>query len=294
MSADAVLVIGGDRDPNVEALLAAFAAAGAPVRPLLVGATTRPSVAWDLADDRLIVDGTAVTPRAAFLRHDVFTQLADPRPAPAQRALAWSTALHGWLLAHPAVRCFNRAAAPNNKPHTLVLARALGLAIPRTVVTNHAATARAAVGDDPTRGIAKPVAGGELTQRLDEALAAAGDAPVLAAPAIVQERLVAPEVRVFVIGDRTLTFEVRSTELDYRASPDVDVIYLGPGPAPIAAQVRALAQQLGLEFAAADLKSRADGALVFLELNTGPMFARFDQACGGALTAAMAAWLLAP
>lgn len=291
---DAVLVIGGARDPNLAALAAALAACGAPVRSLVVGSEARPALVWDLDRDRLELDGHALRPRAAFLRHDVFDHLADPRPETAHRALAWSTTLAGWLLAHPAVRCFNRAdaAGPSNKPHVLVRARAVGLTIPRTLVTNHAGAARALAAAEPTGAIAKPVAGGALTRTLDDALAGADPGPVLAAPALVQERLVAPEVRIFVVGDRTLAFEVRSPRLDYRAGDDVEVVYLGTGPAPVAAQVRALAHGLGLDFAAADLKGRPDGALVFLELNTGPMFARFDQAAAGALTAAMATWLV--
>jgi hypothetical protein len=307
-----VLVAGGDRDPNLAALLAGLAAARVPARGLLVGAQTRPWLAWDLDDDRLILDGEALTPRAAFLRHDVFTQLADPRPQPGARAMAWSAALQGWLLAHPEVRCPNRAGAagPSNKPYLLVLARALGLAVPRTIVTNHADLARTLAGGVPMldaagtgaapardegagRWIAKPVAGGALTRELGDALAEAGPGPVLAAPALVQERLVAPELRIFVVGDATHAFEVRSPALDYRADDAVELAYLGRGPSPAAEQVRALARQCGLDYAAADLKSRADGTLVFLELNTAPMFARFDRASGGALVRSLVDWLAA-
>jgi hypothetical protein len=288
-ASDPILVAGGDRDPNVAVLVRALEAAGAAVRPLLYGAGARPWLAWDLDGDRLILDGDVLQPRAVFLRHDVFTQLADPRPEPGFRAMAWTTALHGWVLAHPEVRCLNRVSFSSvpNKPHALLLARELGLAIPRTVITNSARVARE-VGD----AIAKPVAGGELTHPLDHALAKAGDADVLAAPALVQERLVAPELRVYVVGDATFTFEVGSPLLDYRASPDVELTYLGPGPAAVADRVRALARRLGLDFAAADLKSRPGGELVFLEINTAPMFARFDHAAGGALAHALAGWLV--
>lgn len=291
MSGDVdVLVVGGDRDPNIAAIGAALGAAGVPCRMLAYGASARPWVAWDLDRDELIVDGEVARPHSVFLRHDVFTQLADPRPEPAFRAMAWTTTLHGWVLAHPDVRCLNRGSFSSlpNKPHALLLARELGLEIPRTVITNRAGVARG-IGD----AIAKPVAGGELTRTLDDALGAAGDDDVLAAPAFVQERLVAPELRVYVVGDETFTFEVASPLLDYRASPDVTLTYLGAGPAATAARVRSLAHRLGLDFAAADLKSRPSGELVFLEINTAPMFARFDAVAEGALTRAIAAWLAA-
>jgi glutathione synthase/RimK-type ligase-like ATP-grasp enzyme len=285
-----VLVAGGDRDPNIAAIAGALAAAEVPARVLAFGAQARPWIAWDLDADTLIVAGEPVAPRAAFVRHDVFTQLADPRPQPGFRASAWSIALQGWLLAHPEVRCFNGAGAagPSNKPHVLALARAEGLAIPRTLVTNHAPTARGFA----TPAIAKPIGGGDVTRPLDEALALAKAPAILAAPAIVQERLIAPELRIYVVGDRTFAFEVRSPLLDYRAGDDTEVVYLGDGPEPITRQVRSLAHRTGLDYAAADLKSRPDGTLVFLELNTAPMFARFDQACDGALCRTMVAWLI--
>jgi len=52
---------------------------------------------------------------------------------------------------------------------------------------------------------------------------------------------------------------------------------------------------LGLDFGAADFKTDpADRALVFLELNTSPMFARFDYTAGGQLTAAILEELTTP
>jgi D-alanine-D-alanine ligase-like ATP-grasp enzyme len=43
-----------------------------------------------------------------------------------------------------------------------------------------------------------------------------------------------------------------------------------------------------MDFGAADFKTDPDtGQLVFLELNTSPMFARFDLVSGGQLCAAM-------
>jgi glutathione synthase/RimK-type ligase-like ATP-grasp enzyme len=48
-----------------------------------------------------------------------------------------------------------------------------------------------------------------------------------------------------------------------------------------------------LDFCAADFKAAADGSLRFLEVNTSPMFARFDQASAGRLCDALVAWLCA-
>ena len=46
--------------------------------------------------------------------------------------------------------------------------------------------------------------------------------------------------------------------------------------------------RLGMDFGAADFKADPDtGQLLFLELNSSPMFARFDQISGGQLCAAI-------
>jgi hypothetical protein len=293
MTADpaAPLVVGGASDPNITTLVGAFRRAGAAVQPVLLGAEV-PRLAWEPAGGPLVLDGTPRTPRAMFLRHDVFGTLRDPDPQLATNAMAWTTALVGWLLASPAVRTPNRSmwSSLNNKPAALVLADQVGLRLPRTLVTNDRAAAAAFLGGRDK--IAKPVAGGDLARPLDDAIAMATrrDGP-FAAPAIIQERLVPPEVRVYVIGEQTFAFEVKSRHLDYRAANDAEVIALDAVPDGIAAPLLRLARAMDLEFCAADFKSAPDGSLRFLEVNTSPMFSRFDQASAGRLCAALVAWL---
>ena len=286
VAADAPLIAGGATDPNLTALIAAFGRRGAAVQPVLVGAEV-PALAWQPIGGELVIDGVARTPRAMFLRHDVFG-------AGAERAMAWTAALVGWLLAHPDVRTLNRGmwSSVNSKPAALVLAHQLGLSPPATLVTNDRAAALAFL--DGRDKIAKPVAGGDLARPLDDAIAMASrrDGP-FAAPAILQERLVPPEIRVYVIGDATFAFEVKSRHLDYRAANDAQVVALDAVPGGIAGPMVQLARAMQLEFCAADFKTAADGSLRFLEVNTSPMFARFDQASGGRLCDALAAWLCA-
>jgi glutathione synthase/RimK-type ligase-like ATP-grasp enzyme len=136
--------------------------------------------------------------------------------------------------------------------------------------------------------IAKPVAGGDYCYSLAEALAKTDLRRGLAAsPAIVQQRLAPPEVRIYVIGQSAFAFEVRSNSLDYRVNQDAEVILLPQVP-PELSQLQQLMSQLGLDFGAADFKTDPDtGHLVFLELNTSPMFARFDHASQGQVCEAM-------
>jgi hypothetical protein len=289
-----VLVAGGDRDPNLAALAATLARRGVPHHLLAVGTDHHPTVAWDLGADRLEIDGRAARPAAVFLRHDVFTHLADRRAASAHRALAWSTTVAAWIDAHPEVRCLNRGnglrAAPA-KPYQLRLAAECGLEVPETLVSNQLPAIETFLPGCPK--IVKPVAGGDHARRLDEALADAETRDAAApAPAIVQRELVPPERRVFTVAGRLLGFTVASEALDYRTDPATRVEPWPKVPRKLGAALLRLMDALSLDFAAADFKTCPDtGRLLFLEINNGPMFAAFDRAADGAVTGALADFL---
>lgn len=283
-----ILVAGGDLDPNLQTLAATLAERGETVFFLKTGADLHPSVNWDLDSDRLVVDGEEIRPRAAFLRHDVFTHLADRRPESSFRALAWYTTVMGWVASHADVRVPNRTALhqSTNKPHALWLARESGLAIPETRVTNHIGT----LPPDRPR-IVKPVNGGGYCERLADVLERTetrGDR-VAAAPAIVQPELVQPEVRVYGIGGAFLPFSMSSEDLDYRVRQSARVALLPEVPEGLAPGLGRLMDRMGLDFAAADFKTCPEtGRLLFLEINTGPMFAAFDRVSDRAVTRALA------
>jgi glutathione synthase/RimK-type ligase-like ATP-grasp enzyme len=281
-----LLIAGGANDPNLESLARAAAALGVPVRDARVGAAHTPTFDWQL-DGAPTLGGVALDVGGAFVRYDVFESMIDPRPAVTYRATAWYHAMMGWLAVEERVNAFNRhmTQAAGNKPATLIVARACGLPVPATWITNDVASVRS-LGE--RAGIAKPVAGGDFCRALPAALEGVETiAGAAAAPAIVQERLVPPEVRIFIVGDHAFAFELASESLDYRVSQDVEVRLLGTEPPPEVAPLRRLMATFNMNFGAADFKSSADGALVFLELNTSPMFARFDHVSGGALARAM-------
>ncbi|HEX9940481.1 MAG TPA: hypothetical protein VGG03_00580 [Thermoanaerobaculia bacterium] len=289
-----ILVAGGDRDPNLRALATTLEDRGEPVAFLQVGESHHPWITWEMASGRLLIDGEEIRPRAAFVRYDVFTHLADGRPASSFRAGSWYTAVTGWLAAHEEVRILNRRSLhqSTNKPHVLHLARQAGLAVPATLVTNHLAELPAFAPERPK--IVKPINGGGYCQRLDEILAdteSRGDG-VASAPAIVQTELVPPEVRVFGVEERFLAFSVASEDLDYRVRQSAKVEPLAEVPEGLAEGLGRLMDRLGLDFGAADFKTCPEtGRLLFLEINSGPMFAAFDQASGGAVTGAIADFL---
>lgn len=257
--------------------------------PLLAGAATHPVLTWDLDRDALELDGRPLAPRAVFIRHDVFTNMADGRDASTHRAYAWFTTILSWAAAHRAVRLFNRHhVAFVLKPQQLLVAREHGLAIPSTLVTNDA-TRLESLQDER---VVKPVAGGEYTLPLGETLkGAARRGNALAAPAIVQSRLVPPELRIYRVGGELISFHVESTALDYRTDRKARVVHVRTDKR-LAEPLRKTMDALNLDFGAADFKKCPEtGRMLFLEVNSGPMFAAFDAVSDGAVSRAIARWL---
>jgi glutathione synthase/RimK-type ligase-like ATP-grasp enzyme len=283
----ALLLAGGCEDFNLTVLADAAQRSHIEIVDLRVPAEESPAFCWNPGEAAPSFAGKRIKATGAFMRQDVFAGMKDPRPEVQSRALAWYLTLMGWLLSEPGVRFFNRNStqSANNKPAALTLAREIGLRIPATWITNDTGTL---AGRPPETMIAKPVLGGDYCYSLTEALAMAGFRNGLAAmPAIVQERLTAPEVRIYVIGESAFAFEVRSNSLDYRVNQDAELVFLPEVP-PELSRLRELMSRLGLDFGAADFKTHPDtGQLVFLELNTSPMFARFDQVAGGQLSTAI-------
>lgn len=276
-----LLIVGGDADPNITALLAAAARSGVSYQQLLVGKSSNPSLTWDIGSGKLMLDDEPLECDAAFVRYDVFTALNDGKPSSQYRAMGWHTAVTGWLAAHPEVFIFNRRNLNQvtNKPLVLKLAQDCGLAIPQTLITNDRERLTSFQS-----GVVKPINGGGYCEPLAEVLerTSVKDGR-MAAPAIVQQRLVPPELRLYVVGDRYFAFNVISPELDYRSTQNCRVEPTEV-PSQLIAGFGTLLAKLGLDFAAADFKTCADtGELLFLEVNNGPMFAAFDLATGGEL-----------
>lgn len=293
-----LLIAGGDSDPNVASVLGRMRQRGIDGHVLLVG-TANPGLTWNFQTGALRVDGEEIRPGAVFLRYDVFSTLADERPPVTFRAQAWFTTLDGWLQAHPHVRTLNRGArGGTNKPFILHTARRLGLRIPFTLVTNELDALEA---DAARLGpmIAKPVPGGGYAQDVAELLA---NTPRRdgrsAAPAFVQRRMAAPEARVYGVGwgstRRFIPFRVESEALDYRTDAECRVVHLPleQVDADAVAGLGRLMDTLEMDYGAADFKTCPDtGRLVFLEINSGPMFSAFDEVSDFAVSDAILDYL---
>jgi glutathione synthase/RimK-type ligase-like ATP-grasp enzyme len=289
-----LLIAGGETDPNLKILLAAARRARQPVCPLFVGRNSHPSIIWEMDSDKFLIDGRRLECRAAFIRHDVFTALKDGRQASHYRALSWYATLSGWLGAHSEIRMFNRRNLRyvTNKPLVLNLARSFGLKIPDTVITND--FSYLAGFEKKRRLVVKPVGGGGYCRSFEEVREETElKNEIAAAPAIVQNRLVAPEIRVYSIGENFFAFEIASEELDYRTTQKCRIEYLESFSDELTGGLRKLLDALGLDFAAADFKTCPEtGKLIFLEVNTSPMFAAFDAASKGLLSDSMLKFLI--
>lgn len=288
-----LLVAGGDADPNLQALLEAARRRGQPASTLLVGKDSHPSLVWHIESGQCMINGETLECDAAFIRHDVFTALSDGQASSQYRALAWHTALTGWLASRPEIRIFNRRSLHflTNKPLLLYLAQSVGLLIPQTVVTNDLAYLKQHAPEQSL--VVKPINGGGFCQDFQDVVeqTATKDGRA-AAPAIVQGRLIPPEVRVYAVGDRYFSFTVTSERLDYRSDENCRVEYKEEVSDRLTSKIGDLLDLLGLDFAAIDFKTSPESSqLMFLEVNTAPMFAAFDSASGGRLCDAMIAAL---
>lgn len=267
-----LLVAGGQLDINLGRLLRRVLKRGIAFRELLVGPNLRPALEIDFARRRFVLNGEEIAPTALFIRHDVFLAASTGAPEDDAAALNWHHAVRGWFAAQADVAMFNRQgrAHENNKIENLLLAVDAGLRIPRTrIVSAHEFFEGA---------IRKPVSGGAYTQ---DASAPFGERD-REAPRFVQDKLLRPEIRVFRVSGELISFALHSEALDYRATKDVRIEAVAT-PQEIAAPLMRLCTRLGLDFAAADFMRDKDDVLHFLEVNTQPMFAAFDDASGGRL-----------
>jgi len=282
-----LLVAGGGLDPNLTRLIEVAKSQQVPVWELRHGQEDSPQFSWHLNQGEPRIKDGVVSATGAFIRYDVFGNLNAPKSGASQRASGWYQTMYGWLLSQPQIRLFNRQHLPavGNKPAMLILAQQLGLIVPDTWITNEAEElGKYSVGS----AIAKPVAGGDFCYSLEQLHSSIQFRNGCAAmPAIVQNRLVAPEVRIYIVGNHAFAFEIRSQHLDYRVQPDAEIIPLGTLPDEVEL-LRKFMASLRMDFGAADFKTDPKTKqLVFLELNSSPMFVRFDRELKGLLCEAM-------
>jgi hypothetical protein len=269
-----LLIVGGSKDHNLARLANAAKWRGHPYRVIHTDSDPAPAVSWEPGSPDITINGETFSAKGSslFMRYDVFSDKDNRQKA------AYFDTFRGWAESNPAVGLLNRKneAMEMNKPRALVWAKEAGFDVPKTyIATDFNRLA------EKSAYIAKPVAGGDYTRSLDTMKDTGGQ------PWIIQEKLKYPELRLFRVGEHFFAFEINSAVIDYRVDKEFTMKEVEP-PADLVAAMKVLTDRMGLDYAAADLKSdTVTGKLKFLEINTMPMFTGYDDAAGGRLSDAM-------
>jgi hypothetical protein len=268
----------------------------APGRP----AMDRAGLVLDLNAGRVRLDGHWLAPTVIWLRHFTGRAIEVGQAGTVASALF---ARDSWQEVAEQVAAISPRALGARRLGTieqLALARRLGVAVPRTIVTTDLSAARAAFSCPrlvvkAAREHFVEAEPGRLTGIFPQVIERR-DVPVWACqgpPVIVQEHVEhTAELRVYYAAGRVLGFEVgkRSPADPWTSPADVTVTTVAVSPA-VDAATRALASAMSLEFGAFDFLIRA-GAPVFLEANPDGDWDWAERVAGGeAVTRAVAAML---
>jgi glutathione synthase/RimK-type ligase-like ATP-grasp enzyme len=222
-----------------------------------------------------------------------------------------AAALEGFLDATAGARWVNPRAADRraeNKALQLRVAQAVGLTVPRTLITNDPDRVRAFYDEVEGRMVAKmltplSISMGKAPLFVRTSLVTAEDleraGDLRHSPMVFQE-LVPKEIelRVACVAGRAFAGAVdasrsRAGAVDWRAAATGEARW-EPGelPAEVAGRLRALCAELGLVYGGADLIRRPDGEHVFLEINPGGEWGMLEHDLDLPISAALADALL--
>ncbi|MFZ1342424.1 ATP-grasp domain-containing protein [Thiothrix eikelboomii] len=164
------------------------------------------------------------------------------------------------------------------KPYQVSQLQAAGCQLPATLITNNPAEAKLfieAQGDC----IIKPAAGGSLTLSANQLLEQNALENLVAAPAILQERIHGEDLRIIVVKDTVVSCAavgVPAGTIDFRGEQNYQqgkITYQEVSlPRLVELQCRRAAALLGLTYAGIDLKHTATGDYYLLECNSSPIY----------------------
>jgi glutathione synthase/RimK-type ligase-like ATP-grasp enzyme len=191
----------------------------------------------------------------------------------------------------------------SRKAFQLKTAAAIGLSIPRTLMTSDPDRARDFVqniglGRTVFKTFSATHAVWRETRLIRDAELDILDAVQLA-PVIFQEYVPAgADLRITVVGDQMFPASINAENTDYPVDfrmslgqARVDQIDL---PAAVARRLRRFMTRLGLVYGAIDMRRTPDGEYVFLEVNTAGEFLFIEDRTGQPISSAVAKWLARP
>jgi hypothetical protein len=183
------------------------------------------------------------------------------------------------------------------KTWQLPAARAAGLRIPRTLVTNDPRAARAfvdevGVGRTICKAFSATVENWRETRLVGPAEYAVLDQVALA-PVIFQEYVPAEvDLRITAVGDELFVAAIHSQEIpypvDFRIYLDSVRMAADTVPPEVEKGLLLLLERAGLRYGAIDMRRTPDGEHMFLEVNPAGQWLFAEEATGLPITAALA------
>ena len=231
--------------------------------------------------------------------HDIAAEISDERVRSFCESEA-RTALLGWVygLGAAAINPLGSERAASQKTFQLTTACALGVPVPRSLITNSPEAVRQfydvlegeVVFKVQTPPHLQMLETRELRREHLDYLSLLNHAPVM-----FQERITGTDIRVTIVDDDVFAVAIKprhpGAALDWRldTAPDYE-----PYDLPVAArtQLIALLRQLGLRYGAIDLRVTPEGRHVLLEVNTGGQYLFVEIQAGLPISRALAAALL--
>ncbi|QDT08391.1 ATP-grasp domain-containing protein [Planctomycetes bacterium K23_9] len=278
-----LLIVGGESDPNTQRMVDQAHIRDCQYVLWDTDQEHAHRIAWDFDSPKIDLGDTTHRPSSVFLRYNVFD--GDPT-----KNLAAFDVIQSYVLAWPEIRILNRRSMTdaNNKSHNLRLAKDLGFEIPETIVMGDL-TPLMSIPDPQSHAI-KPLGGGAHTKSVGDIFQDVNELAGLP-PQFVQEKLTGENLRVFCIDGQTFGFHLQTTKLDYREDDAVEVVQVEV-PSELIQPSIELATKIGFDYCALDFRFRQGvTSPVFLEINSFPMFVRFDDAGQNNLADAMILFL---
>lgn len=296
-----ILCLGLAADPTFTAGLRAFRRAGLDFRPVdLPSLAMRGNIRIPLdspADTVLSIgdDRHRVGDFSAVWCRLVEVAAAAPSPELAAASAGQTEALARILEFVPG-RVMNpplREASGFTKVlHSVALGEVGGWQVPQTCLTSDPTEARDFVRGCRTGAIFKGASATKTWATVFEPHHESRLPRLAGLPVLFQERIIGPDVRVHVVGDRSFGELIDSPVLDYRTVRGVNDYRPLEPPPEIADGCARLTAHCGVPLLGVDFKiDRATGEWFFLEANSMPCFEGYDERAGGAISRAIADWL---
>lgn len=216
--------------------------------------------------------GSGGAPGAQVSRADLVHQLVND----------WAEHTTALIINPPSASADN-----HSKPDQATDIRASGFLVPDSVITNDPATIRAFVARHRSVIYKSMSSVRSIVKQFDVSML---DAIGRIGPTFFQQRVVGDNVRVHVIGEKTMACRIESQSLDYRYGRST----LAPFDLPqgIATRCVRLAHELRLTLAGIDLIVTAAGEYYCLEVNPNPAFSYYELSDEKAIARAVAEALL--